>query len=86
MTIAFEDSCVRDVTLTSESISLTLTDGRVVSAPIARFPRLSAGSEQQRSNWRLVGNGLGVHWPELDEDISPRGLLRGDIPHIAPGT
>jgi hypothetical protein len=77
------DARVRDVSLTRDTLSLALMDGRVISAPIAWFPRLLKGSKQQRSNWRIVGGGVGVHWPELDEDVSPRGLLRGEIPDIA---
>jgi hypothetical protein len=73
---------VRDVALTRDSVSLALMDGRTISAPIAWFPRLLKGSRQQRANWRIVGGGIGVHWPDLDEDISPLGLLRGEIPHI----
>ncbi|MBI3513831.1 MAG: DUF2442 domain-containing protein [Proteobacteria bacterium] len=74
---------VRDVALTRDSVSFALMDGRTISAPIAWFPRLLKGSRQQRANWRIVGSGIGVHWPELDEDISPVGLLRGEIPTIA---
>ena len=73
---------VRDVALTRDVLSLALADGRTISAPIAWFPRLLKGTRQQRTNWRIVGDGIGVHWPDLDEDISPLGLLRGEIPNI----
>jgi len=52
-------------------------DGRTVSVPIAWFPRLMHGSPPERSNWRLIGRGEGVHWPDLDEDISVEDLLAG---------
>jgi hypothetical protein len=73
---------VRDVALTRDTVSFALMDGRTISAPIAWFPRLLKGTRQQRANWRLVGDGVGVHWPDIDEDISPLGLLRGEIPDI----
>jgi len=73
---------VRDVALTRDTVSFALMDGRTISAPIAWFPRLLKGTRQQRANWRLVGGGAGVHWPEIDEDISALGLLRGEIPDI----
>jgi hypothetical protein len=73
---------VRDVALSRDSVTFVLVDGRTISAPIAWFPRLLKGSKQQRAKWRIIGDGLGVHWPELDEDISAGGLLRGEIPAI----
>jgi hypothetical protein len=57
------------------SIRLTLTDGREISAPLAWFPRLRDASNAQRANWRLIGHGEGVHWPDLDEDVSVNALL-----------
>jgi len=64
--------CVSDDALTVE-----LTDGRSISVPLAWFPRLSHGSQSERSNWRFIAGGQGVHWPDLDEDISIEGLLGG---------
>lgn len=52
-----------------------LRDGRVLSVPLAWFPRLRDATSQQRSGWELTGEGIGLHWPELDEDISVAGLL-----------
>ena len=64
-----------DVEVTSETLEVALTDGRRVSAPLEWFPRLRDASEKQRANWRLIGPGIGIHWDEIDEDISVRSLL-----------
>ena len=69
------DSAVVDVRVTDDEIQMTLADGRQVSAPLEWFPRLRHATHEQRSNWRLIANGVGVHWPEVDEDISARSLL-----------
>ena len=55
---------------------VTLSDGRTVRVPIAWFPRLAAGSSEQRQHWRLIGHGVGIRWEDLDEDLSVEGLLR----------
>jgi hypothetical protein len=65
------------VVVTDETISVDLADGRTVSAPIVWYPRLAHATVAERSNWRFVGHGEAIHWPELDEDISVRGLLAG---------
>jgi hypothetical protein len=65
------------VRVTDETLSVDLTDGRAISVPIAWYPRLSHGTAEERNHWRLVGNGRGVHWPDLDEDISVENLLTG---------
>ena len=65
------------VTVTDDTLSVDLTDGRTVSVPLAWYPRLANGSAEERSTWRLVGRGEGIHWPGLDEDISVEGLLAG---------
>lgn len=59
------------------TIIIDLVDGRTVSAPLVWFPRLSQASKSQRENWQLLGDGEGIHWPELDEDLSVAGLLMG---------
>jgi hypothetical protein len=64
-----------DVDFVEASIRVALADGREVSAPIAWFPRLRDASPQQRANWRLIGHGEGIHWPDLDEDVSVNALL-----------
>ena len=64
-----------DVAFTDDEIIVTLADARRVSAPLEWFPRLLAATPTQRAHWRLIGRGVGVHWPDLDEDISVRSLL-----------
>jgi hypothetical protein len=65
------------VQVTDDRLSVELNDGRVITAPLAWFPRLMHGSSAERANWRLIGRGQGIHWPDLDEDISVEGLLAG---------
>ena len=60
---------------TADELIVTLADGRRVAAPLEWFPRLLRGTPEQRSQWRLIGGGVGLHWEELDEDISVRSLL-----------
>ena len=62
---------------TEDSVFVELADGRTVSAPLAWYPRLLHASPQQRSNCLIAGSGYGIHWPEIDEDLSVEGLLRG---------
>ena len=64
-----------NVSFTAYSIYFSLADGRGISAPLAWFPRLLKATEEERGNWRLIGRGSGVHWPDVDEDISIPGLL-----------
>jgi len=66
-----------NVKCTAETIFVELLDGRTISAPIAWFPRLSQASAEQLDNWELLGDGDGIHWPDLDEDLSVAGLLAG---------
>jgi hypothetical protein len=70
------DTRVRGVQLSEDTLTVDLMDGRSVSAPLAWFPRLLAGTPEQRRNWRIAGAGYGLHWPDLDEDLSVAGLLR----------
>ena len=67
----------QQVTVTDDSLTVDLTDGRTISAPLAWYPRLVHGTLQERNNWRLIGDGEGIHWPDLDEDLSVEGLLLG---------
>jgi hypothetical protein len=71
------DERVRTVRFDDASIIVDLMDGRSISAPLAWYPRLLQATEAQRSHWELAGGGYGIHWPELDEDLSTEGLLRG---------
>ncbi len=65
------------VSIDDEALTVELTDGRSISVPLAWYPRLLHGSIAERSHWRLIGQGQGVHWPDLDEDISVQNLLDG---------
>jgi len=67
----------RSARVTDDSIIAELADGRTVSVPLAWSWRLSDATRAQRDNWRLVGSGQGIHWPDVDEDISVRGMLDG---------
>ncbi len=68
---------VENVTVTEDTLTVELSDGRTMSVPLAWFPRLLHGSRKERNNWRLICKGHGVHWDDLDEDISVEGLLAG---------
>jgi hypothetical protein len=65
------------VTASDDSLTVELADGRTIVVPLAWFPRLAHGTPTERANWRLIGGGAGIHWPELDEDISVESLLAG---------
>lgn len=65
------------VSTTDDSLNVELSDGRTVSVPLTWFPRLFYASQTERNEWRLLGNGLGIHWQEVDEDISLENLLFG---------
>ena len=65
------------VKVTADTLTVDLVDGRTISVPLAWFPRLLHGSVSERNNWRLIAHGEGVHWTDLDEDISVEGLLIG---------
>ena len=66
-----------NVTVTDHALSVDLSDGRTISAPLAWFPRLVHATQQERDNWGLIGKGHGIHWEDNDEDISVEGLLAG---------
>ena len=66
-----------DVVVTADTLSVDLVDGRSVSVPLAWYPRLARGLPQERENWRFIGDGEGIHWPDLDEDLSVEGLVLG---------
>lgn len=68
---------VRAVRCDDESLVVDLLDGRTIAAPLAWFPRLFHATPEQRANWRIAGGGFGIHWPDVDEDLSTQGLLRG---------
>ena len=68
---------VADVRIEADALVVSLKDGRTISAPLAWFPRLLDASPEALSNWEIAGGGYGLHWPDLDEDLSTEGLLRG---------
>lgn len=76
LAVKFDDHAI-DVDFTKSALHLVLADGREISAPLEWFPRLRDANESQRNNWRLIGNGIGIHWPEVDEDIAVRTLMSG---------
>ena len=67
----------QSVIVTEDSLTVDLVDGRTVSVPVSWYPRLSHATASERENWRLISQGEGIHWPDLDEDISVEGLLGG---------
>ena len=67
----------QQVTVTDDALIVDLVDGRTVSVPVLWYPRLAHGTAAERAKWRLIGRGEGIHWPDLDEDISVAGLLAG---------
>lgn len=71
------DERVEAVYFTRDSIVVDLVDGRTISAPLAWYPRLLKATAKQKSHWELCGGGFGIHWPDIDEDLSTEGLLRG---------
>ena len=68
---------VRDVRVNDDTLSVDLFDGRTITVPLAWYPRLLHATPEQRANWRIAGAGYGIHWPDLDEDLSTQGLLQG---------
>ncbi len=78
-TLAIDRSTMRatSVRVTEDALVVDLSDGRSVSAPLAWYPRLMHGSPAERANWQLIGGGEGIHWADLDEDISVEGVLAG---------
>ncbi|USE35527.1 DUF2442 domain-containing protein [Endozoicomonas sp. SCSIO W0465] len=72
-----ERPLAQDVRFSDCELIVSLVDGRTISVPVTWFPTLANASEAQRNNWQLLGGGDGIHWPDLDEDLSVRGLLLG---------
>jgi len=68
---------VKDVHFTEDTMAVDLIDGRTIIVPLAWYPRLLDATPQQRGNWQISGAGYGIHWPDVDEDLSNEGLLRG---------
>ncbi len=68
---------VKNVYFTQDTLSVDLTDGRTITAPLAWYPRLLHATQKQLNNWKICGGGFGIHWPDIDEDLSTEGLLKG---------
>lgn len=66
-----------NVSVTKDTLKIELADGRAIEAPLTWYPRLLHGTPKERARWRLIGRGEGIHWPDLDEDISIEGVLLG---------
>jgi hypothetical protein len=66
------------VAVSDDALHVTLSDGRELSVPLVWFPRLLDATQEQRQRWRFVGGGIGIHWEDLDEDLSVSGLFRGN--------
>jgi hypothetical protein len=73
--IELRDALAQGVTANDEALVVDLADGRTITVPLAWFPRLAHGTVAERANWRPIGGGVGIHWPDLDEDISVESLL-----------
>jgi hypothetical protein len=67
----------QNVSVTADTLAVDLSDGRTISVPLAWYPRLLHGTPEERNNWRFIGDKEGIHWPDLDEDISVENLLAG---------
>jgi hypothetical protein len=76
-TVASNDPRITEIEVTDHTITAQLADGRTVSVPLAWSWRLSDATPEQRNNFEIIGTGEGVHWPDVDEDISARGMLQG---------
>ena len=68
---------VKDVRFSDDAMSVDLLDGRIITVPLVWYPTLFDATRQQRENWQTCAGGFGIHWPDLDEDLSTEGLLRG---------
>jgi hypothetical protein len=78
VTLAIQtDERVKTVSFTEDAISVELMDGRIITVPLVWYPRLLHATPKQRESWKICGGGYGLHWEELDEDLSTEGMLRG---------
>ena len=68
---------IKHVSFTDDALSVDLEDGRTITVPLAWYPRLLHATPEQRADWQIAGGGFGIHWPQIDEDLSTEGLLRG---------
>jgi hypothetical protein len=77
VSIDLQQVAVQDVQVSDEALTVELMDGRSIRVPLAWYPRLWHGTTEERYNWRLIGQGSGVHWQDLDEDVSVEGIILG---------
>ncbi len=77
LTIDIHTLQIQHVNVTDDSLSVDLTDGRTISVPLGWFPRLLHGSPDERNDWRLIGEGEGIHWESLDEDVNLEHIIKG---------
>ena len=77
------DERVKDVRIGEDRLSVDLMDGRTITVPLVWYPRLADATPAQLARWEIAGAGYGIHWPDLDEDLSTEGLLRGTPAHSA---
>ncbi len=77
LTLPTADIRVRDVTVTDDELAGALMDGRTITVPLAWYPRLVMATPAPRRHWEIAGAGYGIHWPDIDEDVSTEGLLQG---------
>jgi hypothetical protein len=75
--VQIQEVRIKDITVTEDTITAQLVDGRTITVPLAWSWRLSDATPKQRANWEIIGDGHGVHWPDVDEDISAEGMLYG---------
>ena len=76
-TIEIQPTFAEGISIDEESLTVDFIDGRTITVPLEWYPRLLHGTSQERNNWRLIGRGEGIHWPELDEDISVENIWAG---------
>ena len=75
--VQIQEVRIKDIAVTEDTITAQLMDGRTISVPLTWSWRLSEATPKQRANWEIIGDGHGVHWPDIDEDISAEGMLYG---------
>ena len=75
--VILQEVKIKDIRVTDDTITASLIDGRVISVPLAWSWRLSEATSEQRAHYEIIGDGQGVHWPDIDEDISAEGMLYG---------
>ena len=77
LAVELEIPSAENITVTEDTLSVDLSDGRTISVPVAWYPRLSHAVQKERENWGLIGRGHGIHWEDIDEDISVEDLIAG---------